>query len=143
MTLKTKWIDTLHKIATGSRNVRNFFTPIGAIIYGMLIFLFIVIAMYGFKYPLPVEQTNWMKVIGNISGFLLVVGGLMLLFNRLGGGDAVGKSTAFDNFFLFVAIMVGFTGVATELGRLFLSADVALWLYICHLSFIMCLFVSS
>lgn len=120
---------------------------------GHLLFLFgfigaafttavIVIAMYGFSYPLPVPQTNWMKVVGNISGFLLVVGGLMLLINRMGGGDAAGRSTAFDNFFLFVAIMVGFTGVITELGRLFLAPDVALWIYISHLSFILCLFAT-
>ena len=46
MTLKTKWIDILYNIATGSRNVRNFFTPIGAIFYGLLIFVFIVTALY-------------------------------------------------------------------------------------------------
>jgi protein-S-isoprenylcysteine O-methyltransferase Ste14 len=46
MTLKTKWIDILYNVATGSRNVRNFFTPIGAIFYGLLIFVFIVIALH-------------------------------------------------------------------------------------------------
>jgi protein-S-isoprenylcysteine O-methyltransferase Ste14 len=46
MSLKTVWIDTLYKVATGSRNVRNFFTPIGAIVYGLLIFVFVVIALY-------------------------------------------------------------------------------------------------
>ena len=46
MSLKTLWIDTLYKFATSSRNVRNFFTPIGAIIYGLLIFFFVVIALY-------------------------------------------------------------------------------------------------
>lgn len=28
MTLKSKWIDILYSVATGSRNVRNFFTPL-------------------------------------------------------------------------------------------------------------------
>ncbi len=46
MTLKTKWIDILYNVATGSRNVRNFFTPIGAIFYGLLIFVFVVIALH-------------------------------------------------------------------------------------------------
>ena len=46
MSLKTIWIDTLYKVATGSRNVRNFFTPIGAIVYGLLILVFVVIALY-------------------------------------------------------------------------------------------------
>ena len=46
MALKTKWIDILYNVATGNRNVRNFFTPIGAIIYGLLIFVFVVIALH-------------------------------------------------------------------------------------------------
>ena len=46
MTLKTKWIDILYNVATGSRRVRNFFTPIGAIFFGLLIFFFVVIALY-------------------------------------------------------------------------------------------------
>ncbi len=45
MTIKTKWIDILYNVTTGSRNVRNFFTPIGAIFYGLLIFVFVVIAL--------------------------------------------------------------------------------------------------
>ncbi|MCJ7685037.1 MAG: isoprenylcysteine carboxylmethyltransferase family protein [Desulfobacteraceae bacterium] len=45
MTLKTKWIEVLYNVATGSRKVRNVFTPIGAFIYGLLIFSFVVIAL--------------------------------------------------------------------------------------------------
>ena len=46
MTLKTKWIDILYNVATGSRRVRNFFTPIGAIFFGLLIFVFVIIALH-------------------------------------------------------------------------------------------------
>jgi protein-S-isoprenylcysteine O-methyltransferase Ste14 len=45
MTIETKWIEILYNVATGSRKVRNFFTPIGAIFYGLLIFIFIIIAL--------------------------------------------------------------------------------------------------
>jgi protein-S-isoprenylcysteine O-methyltransferase Ste14 len=45
MTLSTKWIDILYNIATGSRKFRNFFTPIGAFFYALLIFSFVVIAL--------------------------------------------------------------------------------------------------
>jgi len=45
MTIKTRWIETLYNIATGSRKVRNFFTPVGALFYGFLIFGFVVIAL--------------------------------------------------------------------------------------------------
>jgi len=46
MSLKTKWIDVLYNVATGSRRVRNFFTPIGAIFYGLLIFIFVIMALH-------------------------------------------------------------------------------------------------
>ncbi len=45
MSYKTKWIDFLYRVATGSRKVRNFLTPIGALIYGLLIFMFVVLAL--------------------------------------------------------------------------------------------------
>lgn len=40
MTLKTKWIDFLYRVATGSRIVRNVLTPIGAIFFVLVVFLF-------------------------------------------------------------------------------------------------------
>jgi protein-S-isoprenylcysteine O-methyltransferase Ste14 len=46
MTLKNKWIDILYNVATGSRKVRYFFTPVGAIFFGLLILAFIVIALH-------------------------------------------------------------------------------------------------
>ena len=49
MSLKTVWIDTFYKVATGGRNVRNFFTPIGASIYGSIILVFVVTALYADK----------------------------------------------------------------------------------------------
>ena len=45
MTLKNKWIDILYNVATGSKKIRNFFTPIGAIFFGLLIFVLIFIAL--------------------------------------------------------------------------------------------------
>jgi hypothetical protein len=46
MTLKTKWIDLLYRTATGSRRTRNLFTPVGIIIFGLLVFLFVVAALH-------------------------------------------------------------------------------------------------
>ncbi|MFC1724904.1 methyltransferase family protein [candidate division KSB1 bacterium] len=45
MTIKTKWIEILYKTATGSRKIRNLFTPLGAFIYALLIFSFVVLAL--------------------------------------------------------------------------------------------------
>ncbi len=74
MTLKTKWIDFLYHIATGSRNVRKFFTPIGAIVYALLIFAFIVSALYvdrltGLTQILPTP----LNIIFSIPFFLLAL----------------------------------------------------------------------
>jgi protein-S-isoprenylcysteine O-methyltransferase Ste14 len=45
MTIKSKWIEFLYRVATGSRKIRNFFTPIGALFYGLLIFSFVVVSL--------------------------------------------------------------------------------------------------
>jgi protein-S-isoprenylcysteine O-methyltransferase Ste14 len=45
MTLKTKWIEVLYNLATSSRKVRIFFTPIGAFFYALLTFSFVIIAL--------------------------------------------------------------------------------------------------
>ena len=45
MSIKTKWINFFYNIATSSRKIRNFFTPIGAFIYALLVFSFVVIAL--------------------------------------------------------------------------------------------------
>jgi protein-S-isoprenylcysteine O-methyltransferase Ste14 len=45
MTLKTKWIKLIYNLATSSRKTRNFFTPLGAFFYGLVIFSFIIIAL--------------------------------------------------------------------------------------------------
>jgi len=45
MSLKSKWIDFLYNVATGGKRVRNFFTPIGAIFFGLLILVFVLMAL--------------------------------------------------------------------------------------------------
>jgi len=45
MSLKTKWIEILYNVATGSRRIRNFFTPVGAFFFALLIFSLVVIAL--------------------------------------------------------------------------------------------------
>ena len=45
MALKTKWIDILYRVATGSRKMRNVFTPIGACFFAQLIFSLVVVAL--------------------------------------------------------------------------------------------------
>ena len=72
MTLKTKWIDILYNVATGSRPVRNFFTPIGAIFYGLLIFVFVIMALYlDLLLGLSDIFTGKLKIILSLPVFLV------------------------------------------------------------------------
>jgi protein-S-isoprenylcysteine O-methyltransferase Ste14 len=43
--LKTKLIDILYKVATGSKKVRNLLTPVGAIFFASFITLFVLLAL--------------------------------------------------------------------------------------------------
>ncbi|MEJ2727229.1 MAG: isoprenylcysteine carboxylmethyltransferase family protein [Deltaproteobacteria bacterium] len=45
MTIKSEWIEFLYRVATGSKKIRTFFTPIGAFFYAVLIFSFVVVAL--------------------------------------------------------------------------------------------------
>ena len=45
MTLKTKWIDMIYNLATSSRKIRNFFTPLGALFFFLFVFGFIILAL--------------------------------------------------------------------------------------------------
>ena len=45
MTLKTKWIEIIYYLATSSRKIRNFFTPLGAFFYALVIFSFVILAL--------------------------------------------------------------------------------------------------
>jgi quinone-modifying oxidoreductase subunit QmoC len=101
----------------------------------------IVVAMYGFGKELPLPQVNPIKILGNISAVLLVVGGAWLLVNRL-AGKAAGASRAFDSFFMTLVLGVIATGVAVELGRYVLAARLAVALYVVHLGLVLSLFLT-
>ena len=96
------------------------------------------------QYTYPVPITHWVKWLGNTSALLLVVGGILLFINRLTTGDnLIGKTTAFDRFFLWVILAVIGTGVFTEIFR-FISVDpmVGFAVYIVHLGVVLCLFLT-
>ncbi|MFH1130346.1 MAG: quinone-interacting membrane-bound oxidoreductase complex subunit QmoC, partial [Pseudomonadota bacterium] len=102
----------------------------------------IIIVMYGLGTELPLALAHPVKILGNISALLLVIGGAWLLINRLRKSDVAGTSTAFDAFFLALVLLLIATGVLTEIGRLYFSPHLAVWFYIVHLGMVLCLFVS-
>lgn len=96
------------------------------------------------QYAYPVPITHWVKLLGNFSAIILVIGGIMLFVNRLATGDKlVGATTAFDRFFLWVVLTVIGTGVFTEIFR-FMAIDplIGFAVYIVHLGVVLCLFLT-
>jgi quinone-modifying oxidoreductase subunit QmoC len=107
---------------------------------------FIVIWMYGPVIGLPTEmvfpivQSHPFKILGNLAAISLVIGGVLILAYRM--RESSPRSGAFDNLLLAVVLAVIATGVLSELGRIFFSPSVAMWIYIFHLSSVLCLFLS-
>jgi len=103
----------------------------------------IIIAMYGMGEELPLPQLHPAKLIGNLGAVLLVVGGVILLRNRLEDAKGTGQTNAFDAFFLVVVLVVVTTGVLSELGRLFFEPALACSVYVVHLGAVLCLFLTA
>jgi len=45
MTIKSKWVDFLYRLATGTKRGRTLLTPVGAVIFGLFTTLFVVSAL--------------------------------------------------------------------------------------------------
>jgi quinone-modifying oxidoreductase subunit QmoC len=86
----------------------------------------------------PYNQINPVKWLGNIAGIALIVGGLLLLKNRLAKTDSV--SSYWDWYLVGMVLTLGVTGMGTELLRLAgLYTPMAI-VYFLHLIAIWCLF---
>ena len=64
----------------------------------------------------PYSQINPVKWLGNIAGIALIVGGLLLLKNRLSKTNSV--SSYWDWYLVGLVLALGITGMGTELLRL-------------------------
>ena len=113
-----------------------------AVTSGLLIMAIYVQGMTLDNGQMPLSLWHPYKILGNISAVLLVVGGVLLVANRLQDGLKAGASTAFDSFFLTVVGLVIVTGVLTEAGRFAFTPELACALYVVHLGVVLCLFVT-
>ncbi|MFH1176980.1 MAG: quinone-interacting membrane-bound oxidoreductase complex subunit QmoC [Acidobacteriota bacterium] len=102
----------------------------------------LIVGIYVQHLEMPLALGHPYKILGNISMAALIAGGALLVGNRLGDGRAAGKSSAFDNFFLGLVLLVIATGTAVELVRLAGDASLGLTLYILHLGAVMSLFLT-
>jgi quinone-modifying oxidoreductase subunit QmoC len=65
-----------------------------------------------FVYPFSF-WSPW-KMLANLGGIVLLMGCILLIYDRLEDSDRAGSSTYFDWFFLLTLAIVTFTGFATE-----------------------------
>ena len=89
MSFKTRWVDFLYKVATGSKKVRNLFTPIGATFYGLFTALFVIAALQVDKFlKLPEFFPSPLNVILSLpicSVALFLMGWSVLNFLKVKG----------------------------------------------------------
>jgi quinone-modifying oxidoreductase subunit QmoC len=112
---------------------------IGAFITTSLVVIWLFIL--GAELPFPLMHP--LKIIGNIAALFILLGGFLIVFFRAQNSEASGTPYAFDNFFLFLVLAVGVTGITTELFRAIIPMPaVACGSYLIHLGFILTLFIS-
>lgn len=98
------------------------------------------VVLYGFGIHGPYSQMNPVKWLANISGIALVIGGLLLLKNRLNKKEEQ-AATYKDWFLIGLVLGLGVTGMLTELSRLADAAFLTYLLYYIHLMFVFVLFM--
>jgi quinone-modifying oxidoreductase subunit QmoC len=115
---------------------------IGAMITTGLVFVFIFIPHYlellGLDqfhsvFALPLNLPHPVKILGVLSGFLLVLGGALLIFRRWTKKDQVGANGYTDHLFLYMLFFVGLTGMLSWLMRILGSPMLAYGSYFAHL----------
>jgi quinone-modifying oxidoreductase subunit QmoC len=90
----------------------------------------------------PLPTLHPVKILGNVSAVLLVAGVLWLLVNRLASPRTAGASRGYDAFFIALVVLLVLSGVAAELGRMFLPVPIAIAAYVLHLGMVLSLFLT-
>ncbi len=82
----------------------------------------------------PLGWFHPLKILGNLTGLLMVGGSLYVIYNRLTRPDDAGRATYTDWLFVALILTVGLSGFATEFVRLTpLPAVLGTPLYLVHL----------
>ncbi|WP_022854114.1 quinone-interacting membrane-bound oxidoreductase complex subunit QmoC [Thermodesulfatator atlanticus] len=89
----------------------------------------------------PWPLWNPIKILGNLGGFILVYGSILLIQNRKAKeAQGIMRSSYSDWFFLYLVLFVGLTGLAAQYLRLF-NLTIAYPMYVAHLACIFVLFL--
>jgi quinone-modifying oxidoreductase subunit QmoC len=117
----------------------------GAMVTTGLVFIFIFVPHYLEKlgleqlkpfFDLPLDLPHPVKIVGAVSGVLILVGSSLLIFRRLKDSERVGASGYSDNLFLYMMFLTGLTGMTSWLLRWGGVAVPAYTSYFLHLVFV-------
>jgi quinone-modifying oxidoreductase subunit QmoC len=137
--LAHKSFGTCDKVSTRRwAHLALFWGFVGAAVTSALL----IYAIYVVRAEMPLPLGHPIKILGNVSAALLVVGGLLLIVSRFGMHRSLIKTSAFDLFFLGVVTGVIATGVIVEVARFALPATAAGLLYTAHLGVVLTLFLT-
>ncbi|HDS00429.1 MAG TPA: hypothetical protein ENO22_15260 [candidate division Zixibacteria bacterium] len=84
----------------------------------------------------PIDLPNLIKVVGSVSGLMLLIGLGIIFVRRFADRDRVGANGYSDWLFLYVLAIVGFTGLILQFLRMGGLAAAAYITYFIHLVFV-------
>lgn len=99
-----------------------------------------IIYLYGFQRESPYPLYDPMKLLGNISAVVLLLGILWVISNRSRNADTAGKGSYYDWLFISTVAAIGVSGVLSEVLRLLNIPVLAYPVYFVHLVVIFFLF---
>lgn len=91
----------------------------------------LLIGMHG-----PIDLPNPIKILGAVSGIMILVGSTMMLIRRATNADHVGANGYADRLFLWMVFLVGLTGLLSWLFRWAGIGEIAYPTYFIHIVFV-------
>lgn len=99
------------------------------------------VALYILQLPGPYSMGNPVKILANISAVALLVGVILMIYNRLQDkGENIGKGSYFDWSLIILVLGLVATGILSEVTRIAHAPILAYPIYFMHLVFVFCLF---
>lgn len=99
-----------------------------------------LVYLYGFKRPSPYPLSDPLKLLGNSSALVLLIGVFLVIINRMKNSEKAGIGSYFDWLFITVIFVIMATGILAEVFRLADIAALAYPTYFLHLVFVFFLF---
>jgi quinone-modifying oxidoreductase subunit QmoC len=99
-----------------------------------------IVYLYAMHWESPYPLSDPMKILGNVSALILLVGILLVILNRLRNAGKAGLGSYYDWLFICIVFTIVTTGILSEVLRLREIAHLAYPVYFIHLVSVLFLF---